>query len=342
MVENSQIDLRSDTVTRPTPEMRDFMLSAELGDDVYGDDPSVNALESYGCELLGKESCLFVSSGTQSNLLAILSHCERGMECISVETSHIAHYEAGGHSVLGGVCNRVLPVDPKLFLSEQQVIDAIRPDDSHFPISRLLCLENTFHGRVQSTDQMARLSSVAHNHGLQVHLDGARLMNACVSLGKTAKELCAPMDSVSLCLSKGLGAPVGSILCGTSSFISRARRLRKMVGGGLRQSGLLASCGLYALRHHIDRLAIDHGNAKELGEGLNALDGIEVDLEALQTNMVWLNISDGDTSDIGEYMSERGILLSSGNPLRLVCHLDYDSSDCSRIIDTFRGYLGRS
>lgn len=336
-VSNKIIDLRSDTVTRPSCAMRDFLSRADVGDDVYGDDPSVHELEDYVADLLGKESSLFVSSGTQGNLLSLLSHCERGMEAIAVDTSHIAHYEAGGSAVLGGICTRVLPPDSSLFLSEAQLRSAIRPDDFHYPISRLLCLENTFHGRIQPLDHFAHLSSLARDLGLSVHLDGARLMNVSVAMGISPRELCSSMDSISLCLSKGLGAPMGSVLSGDSSFISRARRFRKMLGGGLRQWGLMASAGMYALRHNVDRLAEDHENARALARRLSSIEGIDIDMSAIETNMVWLSFP--HDTDIVSYMSDLGILLKSGNPMRLICHLDYSGDDCDRVIDAFASYL---
>jgi threonine aldolase len=333
------IDLRSDTVTRPTAGMYDAMMSAPVGDDVYGDDQSVNALESKVANLLGKEASLFVSSGTQSNLIAILGHCARGDELIVGDDYHIYIDEAGGPSVLGGVAMCALPTDGNGGLSLAQVEAAIKPDDIHCPISRLLCLENTVHGSVQSPDQIESLVNVARAAGLLTHLDGARLMNASVALSLSPKKLAASFDSVSLCLSKGLGAPVGTVLSGTKSFIHRARRDRKLLGGGTRQAGILAAAGSYALDHHVERLAEDHANAKRLAEELSTINQLEINQ---QTNMVFITPAGGRQAELQSYLSDHGIVISAGVPsIRLVMHLDINQEDLERIIDTIQKFYRR-
>ncbi|MDC6455172.1 low-specificity L-threonine aldolase, partial [Alphaproteobacteria bacterium] len=247
------IDLRSDTVTKPTAAMRQAMATAEVGDDVYGDDPTVNDLQDRVAKLLGKQAGLFVASGTQSNLVALLSHCQRGDELLVGDCYHVHRYEAGGVSVLGGVMMEAIGTDHRGLMEPSQITKAVKPDDPHCPISRLLCLENTISGHVHDVGVIAGLAKAGKNSGLGVHLDGARLMNAAVKLGVPAKQIVDPVDSVSLCLSKGLGTPAGSVLVGSHDFIARARRMRKLVGGGMRQVGILAAAGIYALDHHIDR-----------------------------------------------------------------------------------------
>ena len=330
------IDLRSDTVTRPTAGMYDAMMSAPLGDDVYGDDESVNALESKVSNLLGKEASLFVSSGTQSNLIAVLGHCARGDDLIVGDDYHIYIDEAGGPSVLGGIAMCALPTDENGGLSVAQVEAAIKPDDIHCPISRLLCLENTVHGSVQSPDQIKSLVNAARTAGLLTHLDGARLMNASVALGLSPEKLAEPFDSVSLCLSKGLGAPVGTVLSGTKTFIRRARRDRKLLGGGTRQAGILAAAGSYALDNHIGRLADDHANAKWLGEELSTINQLEINQ---QTNMVFMTPTVGKQAELQAYLSDRGIVISAGVPsIRLVMHLDVNQDDVSIVKDAIQSF----
>jgi len=289
---NNAIDLRSDTVTKPTDAMREVMAKADVGDDVYGDDPTVRLLEEEVAKLLGKEAAVFVSSGTQSNLIAMLSHCNRGEEYISGVCNHVARYEAAGAAVLGGIAPFQLPVDDKGAISLDDLKGAIKPDDPHFPISRLLCLENTVYGRLQDQDNIEALASFAKDEGLNVHMDGARLMNAAVRSNRSAKQLVACCDTVSLCLSKGLGAPVGSVLAGGHEFIQKARRTRKLLGGGMRQAGILAAAGLYALEHHVDRLADDHRRARDLADIFSNYDAITTHEERLDTNMVFISIED--------------------------------------------------
>ena len=333
------IDLRSDTVTRPTAGMYDAMMSAPVGDDVYGDDESVNALESKVSNLLGKEASLFVSSGTQSNLIAVLGHCARGDELIVGDDYHIYIDEAGGPSVLGGVAMCALATDDNGGLSVAQVEAAIKPDDIHCPISRLLCLENTVHGCAQPTDHIQSLVESARAGGLSTHLDGARFMNASIELGVTPEKLAAPFDTVSLCLSKGLGAPVGSVLSGTEAFIKRARRNRKLLGGGTRQAGILAAAGNYALGNNVERLADDHANAKRLAESLSTINQLEI---KQQTNMVFITPADGRQAELQAYLSDHGIVISAGVPsIRLVMHLDVNEDDVERIIEAIQSFYRR-
>ncbi|NNE62889.1 MAG: low-specificity L-threonine aldolase [Gammaproteobacteria bacterium] len=325
------VDLRSDTVTRPGPGMYEAMMTAPLGDDVYGDDETVNRLEQKTAKLLGKQAGLFVASGTQSNLIAMLSHCRRGEEVITAEKYHVSLSEARGASVLGGIAISPLQANKNGSLKPEQVSAAIKPDDPHYPISRLLCLENTVSGTVQKPENILALCKAGRAGGLSLHLDGARLMNASVALGIAAAQLVEPFDSVSLCLSKGLGAPVGSVLCGSNEFIHQARRNRKLLGGGMRQAGILAACGLYALEHNIDRLADDHANAALLAEGLSAIECLNV---RQQTNMVFVEIADDHAAGLQAGLLERGIIISAGYPvIRLVIHLDMSKSDIERVID---------
>lgn len=331
------IDLRSDTVTRPGKGMREAMMMARVGDDVYQEDPTVLALEQQTSRLLGKQAGLFVSSGTQSNLLAMLVHCQRGEEYIAGANYHSFCDEAGGASALGGIVAFPLPVDNTHALSVKQIRSAIKPDDSHYPITRLLCLENTVSGQEQPTAHTNALSDVAHAHELKVHLDGARLMNAAIALSQPVSELAASVDSVSICLSKGLGAPVGSVLVGTDSFIRRARRLRKMLGGGTRQAGVLAACGLYALESNVDRLAEDHANAKHLAEGLGALQQISVHHA---TNMVFMRLDESQINPLADYLARRNILIGRQQPeVRLVTHLDISAEDINTVVDAISEYF---
>jgi threonine aldolase len=285
----SVIDLRSDTVTQPTPAMLDAMTAADTGDDVYGEDPTVNRLEAELAKRLGFAAALFVPTGTMSNLLGLMAHCERGDEYVVGQQAHTYKYEGGGAAVLGSIQPQPLEVQADGSLDLDQVAAAIKPDDFHFALTRLLALENTMQGKVLPLDYLARARQFTQDHGLQLHLDGARLYNAAVKLGVDAREITQYFDSVSVCLSKGLGAPVGSVLCGSEQLIGKARRLRKMVGGGMRQAGLLAAAGLYALDHNVERLADDHANAKLLAEGLREAGFI---VEPVQTNMVYVQMGD--------------------------------------------------
>ncbi|MBW3805630.1 low-specificity L-threonine aldolase [Aeromonas jandaei] len=334
------IDLRSDTVTQPTDAMRQAMLHAEVGDDVYGEDPSVNALEAYGAKLLGKQAALFVPSGTMSNLLAVMSHCQRGEGAILGAGAHIYRFEAQGSAVLGSVALQPLPMQRDGTLAFDDIKAALAPDDAHFVQTRLICLENTHNGKVLPLSYLQEMGAFVAKHGLKLHLDGARLFNAAVASDTPAEAIAAPFDSISICLSKGLGAPVGSLLVGDRDFIARARRLRKMVGGGMRQAGMLAQAGLFALEQHVARLADDHRRAKRLAEGLAALPGIELDLSLVQSNMVFLRLAKGEPAQLLAFMKERGILFSGYGELRLVTHLQINDDDIEEVIDAFTEYLG--
>jgi len=337
---NRLIDLRSDTVSRPSDAMRETMAAAEVGDDVYGEDPSVTALENMAAEMFGKPAALFLSSGTQSNLAALLSHCQRGDEYIIGDSYHVFRAEAGGAAVLGGISPFPLPTDDAGGLSLTQVEAAIKPDDPHYPSSRLVCLENTVSGRIQRPDHIAAIADMAHGHGLAVHLDGARIMNVAVALGAKPADLAAPVDSLSVCLSKGLGAPVGSVLCGAQDFVARARRMRKMLGGGMRQAGILAVCGSYALAHNVARLAEDHANAAKLADGLAAIPQLHVDRSAVETNMVFIAPDSAVHAPLRAHLADHGIVLGGGGQkIRLVTHLDVDSGDIDRVVDAMNSYF---
>ncbi|MBL0452344.1 low-specificity L-threonine aldolase [Aeromonas veronii] len=334
------IDLRSDTVTQPTDAMRQAMLHAEVGDDVYGEDPGVNALEAFGARLLGKQAALFVPSGTMSNLLAVMSHCQRGEGAILGNAAHIYRYEAQGSAVLGSVALQPLPMQRDGTLAFDDIKAALAPDDAHFVQTRLICLENTHNGKVLPLSYMQEMGAFVAERGLKLHLDGARLFNAAVASETPVEVIAAPFDSISICLSKGLGAPVGSLLVGSHDFIARARRLRKMLGGGMRQAGILAQAGLFALEQHVTRLADDHRRAKRLAEGLAALPGIELDLSLVQSNMVFLRLHEGESAPLLAFMKERGILFSGYGELRLVTHLQINDDDIEEVIDAFTEYLG--
>ncbi|MFJ3470459.1 low-specificity L-threonine aldolase [Pseudomonas sp. NPDC090201] len=325
------IDLRSDTVTQPTAGMREAMASAPLGDDVYGEDPTVNQLESWLAQRLGFAAALFVPTGTMSNLLGLMAHCERGEEYIVGQQAHTYKYEGGGAAVLGSIQPQPLDNQPDGSLDLNQVVAAIKADDFHFARTRLLALENTMQGKVLSLDYLAAARKLTTEKGLSLHLDGARLYNASVKLGVDAREITRHFDSVSVCLSKGLGAPIGSVLCGSSEFIAKARRLRKMVGGGMRQAGLIAAAGLYALEHQVQRLADDHANAAFLGKALSEL-GFTV--EPVQTNMVYVQI--GERADqLKAFCAERGIVLSAASRLRMVTHLDVSGAQMEQVVAAF-------
>ncbi|MFM5601057.1 low-specificity L-threonine aldolase [Aeromonas veronii] len=334
------IDLRSDTVTQPTDAMRQAMLHAEVGDDVYGEDPGVNALEAFGARLLGKQAALFVPSGTMSNLLAVMSHCQRGEGAILGNAAHIYRYEAQGSAVLGSVALQPLPMQRDGTLAFDDIKAALAPDDAHFVQTRLICLENTHNGKVLPLPYLQEMGAFVAERGLKLHLDGARLFNAAVASETPVEVIAAPFDSISICLSKGLGAPVGSLLVGSHDFIARARRLRKMLGGGMRQAGILAQAGLFALEQHVTRLADDHRRAKRLAEGLAALPGIELDLSLVQSNMVFLRLREGESAPLLAFMKERGILFSGYGELRLVTHLQINDDDIEEVIDAFTEYLG--
>lgn len=325
------IDLRSDTVTQPTAGMRDAMARAPLGDDVYGEDPTVNKLESWLAERLGFAAGLFVPSGTMSNLLGLMAHCERGDEYIVGQQAHTYKYEGGGAAVLGSIQPQPLDNQADGSLDLNQVVAAIKADDFHFARTRLLALENTMQGKVLSLDYLAAARKLTREKGLGLHLDGARLYNAAVKLGVDAREIAQHFDSVSVCLSKGLGAPIGSVLCGSSEFIAKARRLRKMVGGGMRQAGSIAAAGLYALEHQVERLADDHANAAFLGKALLELG---FDVEPVHTNMVYVQIG-GRAEQLKAFCAERGIVLSASPRLRMVTHLDTSATQMEQVVAAF-------
>ena len=317
------IDMRSDTVTQPTEGMRAAMLAAPVGDDVYGDDPTVNELQDRAARLLGKEAALFMASGTQSNLAAMLAHCQRGEEILCGADYHVFIDEAGGASVLGGIMFAPMAMTTDGSVAPETIKRTIKPDDEHCPISRMLSLENSWHGQVQPLSAITNAARCGHEHGLVVHLDGARMMNAVVRLGISPADLVADVDTVSLCLSKGLGAPVGTILAGPKSFIRRAHRIRKLVGGGMRQAGVLAAAGLYALDHHIDRLASDHDNALRLAEQLAAIPGVTANPAAVETNMVFVDFAEGAGVRLRDHLAAKGILIvADSDHVRLVTHLD--------------------
>lgn len=298
------IDLRSDTVTWPTPDMREAMANTPVGDDVYGEDPVINELEAESAELLGKEAGLFVASGTQGNLTAALVHCQRGDEMIVGREAHMFRYEGGSAAAFGGIQPNIVDVQPDGTLALDAIRGAIRGDNVHFPRTRLIGLENTQGtvGGIPITQAYtAQVSEIAREHGLKLHIDGARIFNAAVALNTTAKELVAPADSVSFCLSKGLCAPVGSVLVGSRDFIHEARRVRKALGGGMRQAGILAAAGLISIRTMIDRLADDHANARILAEGLAALPHLAIDLAAVQTNMIFFELLESAPVTPGDF-----------------------------------------
>ena len=336
------IDLRSDTVTKPTAEMRAAMAAADVGDDVFGEDPTVNRLEAMSAALLGKESAIFVCSGTQGNLLALLSHCERGDEYIVGQQGHTYKYEGGGAAVLGSIQPQPLDYEPDGSLDLGRVEAAIKPDDPHFARTRLLCLENTQGGKVLSLDYLRRAREFTRSRGLGLHLDGARIFNAAVHLGVPVTEISKQFDSVSVCLSKGLGAPVGSVLCGSKDLIARARRWRKVVGGGMRQAGLLAAAGIYALQHNVERLARDHENARNLAEGLSRIDEVKVAPGGAQTNMVYVSVEPQRSVVMREYLKERGMLIRGQGNIRLVTHLDVDRPDIDRFVGAVKEFFAKA
>ncbi len=333
---NKIIDLRSDTVTKPSEKMRLAMYRAEVGDDVYGDDPTVNRLEELGAELFGKEAALFVTSGTQGNLLALLTHCRRGDEVIVEANSHIFLYEVGGLSALGGIMPRCIPGDNG-FLIPESVENSIRSENVHHPITRLICVENTHNlagGAVITIEQQNALRQVADNYQLKMHLDGARAFNAAVFLGCPVAEVAQPYDSVQVCLSKGLGAPVGSLLVGKKDFIAQARRYRKMVGGGMRQAGVIAAAGIYALENMVERLADDHHNAKLLAEKVANVKGLGLDMRSVDTNIVYCKVDEDYMSavELCDKLREKGVLANAmgSDRVRFVTHHDVTTEQCQQ------------
>lgn len=334
-------DLRSDTVTRPTRAMREAMLEAEVGDDVFGEDPTVNALQQRLADDLGFPEALFVPSGTQSNLVALLAHCERGDEYIVGMQAHTYRYEGGGAAVLGSIQPQPVPQADDGSLPLQAIEAAIKPDDPHFARTRLLALENTWHGRALPMSYLQAAHDLARTHGLDLHLDGARLFNAAVALDVPAREIARYFDSVSVCLSKGLGAPVGSVLVGSRALIKRARRWRKVTGGGWRQAGILAAAGLHALDHHVERLADDHARAEQLADELRGIDALDV--HGCHTNMVYVQVPESALRELDAHLQKAGVRVSIGTQpvLRLVTHLDIDDAGIQRAAEAFETFFAQ-
>ena len=333
------IDLRSDTVTKPSPAMREAMARADVGDDVFGDDPTVNKLQEVAAARFGMQAGLFFPSGTQSNLAAVMAHCQRGEDVILGQDAHTYCHEAGGAAVLGSIQPQPLTNRADGTLDLVEVEAAIKPDDSHYAITRLLALENTIGGKVISRSYMADAIALARRHKLSTHLDGARVFNAAVRLGTPVKDLCVGFDSVSVCLSKGLGTPAGTVLVGRKDVIDRARRIRKMLGGTMRQVGILAAAGLYALEHNVDRLAEDHANAERLAKGLAAL-GLKPD--PVQTNMVFVAVPKESATALKQHLDGNGIVTLGGAKMRLVTHLDVDAAGIDRAISVFGEFFQRA
>ena len=338
------VDLRSDTVTQPTPAMRQAMAAAPVGDDVFGDDPSVRALQDRMAALTGKEAALFMPSGTQSNLCALMAHCERGDEYLVGQNAHTYRYEGGGAAVLGSIQPQPLAQDAQGQMALADITGAIKPLDAHFARTRLLCLENTWNGHVMPMAYLERATALARQHGLATHLDGARVMNAAVAQAQAEgtgamTELCriaGLFDSVSVCLSKGLGAPVGSVLCGSAALMDKAHRWRKVLGGGMRQSGLLAAAALHALEHHVQRLHQDHVLAQRLATGLQGLPGISV--RSAQTNIVFVDVANGLAPELLAHLSQDGVLATGMVRPRFVTHLDVYAAGIDQALASVRRF----
>ncbi|MDO9436803.1 low-specificity L-threonine aldolase [Hydrogenophaga sp.] len=337
------VDLRSDTVTQPTPAMREAMMAAPLGDDVFGDDPSVQALQARIAAITGKEAALFMPSGTQSNLCAMLSHCQRGDEYIVGQNAHTYRYEGGGAAVLGSIQPQPLAQNASGQMQLSDIAAAIKPDDPHFARTRLLCLENTWNGHVMPAAYLDQATALARDHGLALHLDGARVFNAAVAAGGNpylaVRGIVDRFDSVSVCFSKGLGAPVGSALCGSNELIRTALRWRKMLGGGLRQAGILAAAAHHALDHHVRRLADDHALAQRLAQGLAGIDGLAV--RSAQTNIVFVDVANGRGPDLLAHLANDGVLATGLIGLRFVTHLDVDAEGVDRAIASTRRFFAQ-
>ena len=344
----AHIDFRSDTVTRPSPAMREAMRVAEVGDDVYGEDPTINALQEHAAGLLGFETALYGVSGTQTNLLGLMSHCARGEEVIVGQTAHTYRWEGGGMAVLGSIQPQPLEQRADGTMDLAAIEAAIKPDDAHYAITRLIALENTWGGKVLPAGYAPSVRALAVKRGLSTHLDGARLFNAAVhsaaQSGVTpiaaAREICKPFDTVSICLSKGLGAPVGSLLLGSKPLIAKARRIRKMIGGGMRQGGVVAAAGRYALEHNIDRLADDHANASLLADGLTRASRGQLRIEAPQTNILWVELSPTIIERFTAHLKAHGILVSAAyGKQRWVTHLDVNRNDVERAVAVVAEYF---
>jgi threonine aldolase len=343
------VDLRSDTLTTPTPEMREAMARAPVGDDVWGEDPTVLRLEAMAAERVGKEAGLYVTSGTQGNLISVLAQSQPGQEVILDLDSHIYNYEVGGAPLIGGVQMRPIQT-ARGFLTAAQVTEAVRPPNIHLSVSALVCLENTHNrhgGTCCAPEAIEAVARAAHEHGLRVHLDGARLFNAAVALRRDAREFARDVDSVTFCLSKGLAAPVGSVVCGSADFVARARRWRKMLGGGMRQAGVIAAAGLVALERMVDRLAEDHANARALAGALAGLPGLAIDLATVQTNIVIVRVEGPAgatrTAELVRGCAERKVKVHAIGPtsIRCVTHKDVDADDIGRAVDAVREITAR-
>ena len=333
-------DFRSDTVTRPCPKMRQAMACASVGDDVFGDDPSVNHLEAYLAERSGKDAALFCSSGTQSNLVALLAHCQRGDEYIVGQEAHTYKYEAGGAAVLGSIQQQPMDYESDSTLDLKKVKAKLKADDYHFARSRLLCIENTRSGDVLPLNYHGDTALFCNREGLALHLDGARLFNAMVKQGVELADYTKHYNSVSLCISKGLGAPIGSLLVGDKAVIDEARRWRKMVGGGMRQAGILAAACEFALENNVTRLGDDHDNALALAEGLANISGITCDVSSVQTNMVFITVEDeGKAQQFQNYMAQHGVVIIGGQLMRLVTHLDINAAAIEKSIALSRAFF---
>lgn len=327
------IDFRSDTVTHPSLLMRQAISDALVGDDVYGDDPTVNELEQWSAKRHGFEAAMFCSSGTQANLLALMSHCERGDEYLCGQQAHNYQFEGGGAAVLGSIQPQPIENEKDGTLCFKKLAAAIKPDDPHFARTRLLSIENTINGKVLPLSYLQQAREFVNQHDLKLHLDGARVYNAAVALDIDIAEITKHFDSMTICLSKGLGAPIGSLVLGNSTFIQKARRWRKVLGGGMRQAGILAAAGKIALTENVDRLAHDHANAKYLAQQLSNIDGFTVNPDHVQTNMLFAKVDPAiNQSQLVRKLKEDGILISAGNPMRLVTHLDISRDDIDRFL----------
>ena len=337
MSEQHWIDLRSDTVTQPSAAMRAAMAAAPVGDDVYGDDPTVNRLQDYAAELFGYEAGMFAPTGTQTNLIALMTHCGRGDEYLVGQEAHTYKYEGGGAAVLGSIQPQPIANQPDGSIALSDIAAYIKPDDMHFARSRLLALENTIGGRVLPQDYVKAATGFAHAQGLATHLDGARVCNAAVKAGVSLREAVAGFDTVSVCLSKGLGAPVGSVLLGPKAFIEHGKRWRKMLGGGMRQAGVIAAAAQYALEHNVERLAEDHQNAATLSSALGQIEGLGVTTP--QTNIFYVTMPEAACAPLREALARQGIRASIGPQTRLVTHLDVSRADVDNVVAAFKAFF---
>jgi threonine aldolase len=333
----ADVDLRSDTVTRPSPAMLQAMMTAPVGDDVWGDDPTVNRLQAETAARAGKEAGLFFPSGTQSNLAALMSHCARGEEVILGQRAHTYRYEGGGAAALGSIQPQPIENEADGTIAVSKIAAEIKPDDAHFPVTRLLALENTIGGKVLPPAYVAEAAALARSRGLSLHLDGARAWNAAVALGVSVEEVCRPFDTVSLCFSKGLGAPVGSVLVGPKALIDKAKRARKMLGGGMRQAGILAAACLYAMDHHVETLAEDHANAARLAAGLGQI--AEIAVESVATNMVFARVPEAHCASLQAELAEARVLAAITPSSRFVLHRDVSAAGVDRALEVIRRHF---